>query len=112
MDAKVGHFQKKTIKALCCCPTFLLGTISLGVNTPSSCGNVNFANGHTNRILVPYREEERERERERSSGQGQGQGAEGGAKYEQRRIGDWTKSCLLRVGFIEVTNFCKEFRFI
>jgi hypothetical protein len=36
------------------CPAFLVGKISLGVNTPSSSGNVYFANGQPDRILVPY----------------------------------------------------------
>jgi hypothetical protein len=31
------------------------GNSSLCVNTPSSSGNVYFANGQTDRILVPYR---------------------------------------------------------
>jgi hypothetical protein len=33
---------------------FLYGNSSIGVNTPSSGGKVYFANGQTDRILVPY----------------------------------------------------------
>jgi hypothetical protein len=40
MEAKVGTFSVQIIKALCCYPTFLAGNSSLGVNTPSSSGNV------------------------------------------------------------------------
>jgi hypothetical protein len=32
-----------------------VGNSSLGVNTPSSSGNVYFANEQTDRIIVPYR---------------------------------------------------------
>jgi hypothetical protein len=47
-------FSVQIIKAPCCCPTFLAGNSSLGVNTPSRSGNVYFATGQTDRILVPY----------------------------------------------------------
>jgi hypothetical protein len=51
----VEHFQYKLLRLfLCCCPTFLAGIISLGVNMPSSSGNVYLANGQTDRMLVPY----------------------------------------------------------
>jgi hypothetical protein len=40
MDAKVEHLHCKCY--------------SLGVNTPSTSRNVYFANGQTDRILVPY----------------------------------------------------------
>jgi hypothetical protein len=53
IDAKDEHFQCK-LSAPFCCPPFFKGISSLGVNTSSSSGNVYFANGQTERIIVPY----------------------------------------------------------
>jgi hypothetical protein len=41
-------------KSTFCCPPFLAGNSSLGVNTPSSSGKVNYVNGQTDRIFVPF----------------------------------------------------------
>jgi hypothetical protein len=55
MNAKVRHFQRKLLGLLAVALLFWrAGDISLGVDTPSSSGNVYFANGQSDRILVPY----------------------------------------------------------
>jgi hypothetical protein len=53
MDAKVDPFIANPLGPLLL-PSFSAGKCSLPVHAPSSSKNVNFANGQTDRILVPY----------------------------------------------------------
>jgi hypothetical protein len=50
MDAKIGHFQCIFFRPLAVALLCWQAT----VNWPSSSGNLNYANGQTDRILVPY----------------------------------------------------------
>jgi hypothetical protein len=51
MDAKVGHFPSKSSRLFAVAYDYV-GNSSLGVKTPSSSGNVYFANGQTDIILL------------------------------------------------------------